>query len=108
MSQQHQKWLDLVKERMDQKGWNRSDLAQVAGVSPAMVTRLLNEGHGSDELKKHISDKLGIREPWELFEGSWAQKNHCGNSGLRILTKVIIPQKGKFGYAKSRISIQAS
>lgn len=70
MSQQHQKWLDLVKERMDQKGWNRSDLAQVAGVSPAMVTRLLNEGHGSDEFKKHISDKLGIREPWELFEGS--------------------------------------
>ena len=40
---------------------------QVAGVSPSMVTRLLNEGHGSDELKKHISDKLGIREPWELF-----------------------------------------
>ncbi|HEL1638196.1 helix-turn-helix transcriptional regulator [Streptococcus suis] len=69
MSQQHQKWLDLVKERMRQKGWNRSDLAQVAGVSSAMITRLLNEGHGSDDLKKHISDKLGIREPWELFEG---------------------------------------
>ncbi|AZR97006.1 helix-turn-helix domain-containing protein [Streptococcus suis] len=70
MSQQHQKWLDLVKERMQQKGWNRSDLAQVAGVSSAMITRLLNEGHGSDDLKKHISDKLGIREPWELFVGS--------------------------------------
>ncbi|CYV35459.1 helix-turn-helix transcriptional regulator [Streptococcus suis] len=69
MSQQHQKWLDLVKERMQQKGWNRSDLAQVAGVSSSMITRLLNEGHGSDDLKKHISDKLGIREPWELFEG---------------------------------------
>ncbi|HEM5195277.1 TPA: transcriptional regulator, partial [Streptococcus suis] len=50
--------------------WNRSDLAQVAGVSSAMITRLLNEGRGSDDLKKHISDKLGIREPWELFVGS--------------------------------------
>ncbi|CYU88617.1 phage protein [Streptococcus suis] len=38
MSQQHQKWLDLVKERMQQKGWNRSDLAQVAGVSSSMIT----------------------------------------------------------------------
>ncbi|HFX4175884.1 TPA: helix-turn-helix domain-containing protein [Streptococcus pyogenes] len=70
MSQQHQIWLDLIKKKMEQKGWNRSDLAQVAGVSAAMITRLLNEGHGSDEFKKHISDKLGIREPWELFEGN--------------------------------------
>lgn len=68
MSRQHQKWIELVEQKMKQKGWNRSDLAQVAGVSSAMITRLLNEGHGSDELKKHISDKLGIREPWELFE----------------------------------------
>ncbi|HEQ4428421.1 TPA: helix-turn-helix transcriptional regulator [Streptococcus pyogenes] len=68
MSQQHQIWIDLVKEKMSQKGWNRSDLAQVAGVSATMISRLLNEGHGSYEFKKHISDKLGIREPWELFE----------------------------------------
>lgn len=68
MSQQHQKWINLVEERMAEKGWNRSDLAQVAGVTPAMITRLMNKGHGSDELKKHISNKLGIREPWEKFE----------------------------------------
>lgn len=68
MSQQHQKWIDLVKGRMQQKGWSRSDLAQVAGVSPAMITRLLKEGHGSDEFKLLISKKLNIREPWEEYE----------------------------------------
>ncbi|MGV3027906.1 helix-turn-helix domain-containing protein [Streptococcus hyovaginalis] len=68
MSQQHQKWLELVKQKMQQKGWSRSDLAQVAGVSPAMITRLLKEGHGSDEFKLLISKKLNIREPWEEYE----------------------------------------
>lgn len=68
MSTQQQIWLALVKEKMAQEKWNRSDLAQVAGVSPAYITRLLNDGYGSDRFKKHISDKLGIREPWELFE----------------------------------------
>lgn len=65
MSQQHQKWIELVKQKMQEKGWSRSDLAQVAGVSPAMITRLLKEGHGSDEFKLLISKKLNIREPWE-------------------------------------------
>ncbi|HEL2551262.1 helix-turn-helix domain-containing protein [Streptococcus suis] len=68
MSQQHQKWLELVAQKMQQKGWSRSDLAQVAGVSPAMITRLLKEGHGSDEFKLLISKKLNIREPWEEYE----------------------------------------
>ncbi|MFW5458155.1 helix-turn-helix domain-containing protein [Streptococcus hyovaginalis] len=68
MSQQHQKWLELVKQKMQEKGWSRSDLAQVAGVSPAMITRLLKEGHGSDEFKLLISKKLNIREPWEEYE----------------------------------------
>lgn len=68
MSQQHQKWLELVAQKMQQKGWSRSDLAQVAGVSPAMITRLLKEGHGSDEFKLLISKKLNIRESWEEYE----------------------------------------
>ncbi|MDY4510764.1 helix-turn-helix domain-containing protein [Streptococcus hyovaginalis] len=68
MSQQHQKWLELVKQKMQEKGWSRSDLAQVAGVSPAMITRLLKQGHGSDEFKLLISKKLNIREPWEEYE----------------------------------------
>lgn len=68
MSLQHQKWLTLVQEKMIQKGWSKSDLAQVCGVSPAMITRLLKEGYGSDSFKLLVSKKLGIRESWEEFE----------------------------------------
>lgn len=68
MSQQHQKWLELVKQKMEQKSWSKSDLAQVCGVSPAMITRLLNEGHGSDNFKLLVSKKLNIRESWTTLE----------------------------------------
>ncbi|MDQ0222019.1 transcriptional regulator [Streptococcus moroccensis] len=68
MSQQHQKWIDLVIQKMNERRWTKSDLAQVIGVSAPMITRLLNDGHGSDNLKLAVSKKLGIREPWEEFE----------------------------------------
>ena len=68
MSQQHKKWIDLVKQRMEEKGWNRSDLATVVGVSPATITLLLKEGRGSDGLKLRINKKLRINESWEKFE----------------------------------------
>ncbi|MGV3353276.1 transcriptional regulator [Streptococcus orisratti] len=68
MSQQHQKWIDLVKKRLHERGWSRSDFAIVLGVSPAMVTRLLKEGHGSDDLKLKVNKKLRISESWESFE----------------------------------------
>lgn len=70
MSQQHQKWIELVKQKMDKKSWSKSDLAQVCGVTPAMITRLLKDGHGSDAFKLLVSKKLGIHEPWEEFEGN--------------------------------------
>ena len=68
MSLQHKKWIALVQEKMSQKGWSKSDLAQVCGVSSAMITRLLKEGYGSDSFKLLVSKKLGIREPWNDFE----------------------------------------
>lgn len=68
MSQQHQKWIDLVKKRLHERGWSQSDFAIVLGVSPAMVTRLLKEGHGSDDLKLKVNKKLRISESWESFE----------------------------------------
>lgn len=70
MSLQHQKWLTLVQEKMKHKNWSKSDLAQVCGVSPAMIARLLKEGHGSDDFKLTVSKKLGIREPWEQFKNN--------------------------------------
>ncbi|WP_317334411.1 transcriptional regulator [Streptococcus orisratti] len=68
MSQQHQKWIDLVNKRLHERGWSRSDFAIVLGVSPAMVTRLLKEGHGSDDLKLRVNKKLKISESWESLK----------------------------------------
>lgn len=60
MSLQHQKWLTLVQEKMKHKNWSKSDLAQVCGVSPAMITRLLKEGYGSDSFKLLVSKNLAF------------------------------------------------
>lgn len=68
MSQQHKKWLDLVEQRLDEKSWSRSDLAIVVGVSPAMITKLLKTGQGSDELKLQVNRKLNISESWVNFK----------------------------------------
>ena len=68
MSQQHQKQIDLVKKRLHERGLSQSDFAIVLGVSPATVTRLLKEGHGSDGLKLKVNKKLRISESWESFE----------------------------------------
>lgn len=68
MSQQHRKWIELVKERIEQRGWSQTDLAIVVGVSPSAITQLLKDGKGSDDLKLRINKKLRINEPWEKFE----------------------------------------
>lgn len=68
MSQQHKKWLNLVEQRLDEKSWSRSDLAIVIGVSPAMITKLLKTGQGSDELKLQVNRKLNISESWVDFK----------------------------------------
>ena len=68
MSQQHRKWIELVKQRLDEKSWSRSDLAIVVGVSPAMITKLLKTGRGSDELKLQVNRKLNISESWVDFK----------------------------------------
>ena len=72
MSQQHRKWIDLVKERIEQRGWSQTDLAIVVGVSPSDITQLVKDGKGSDDLKPRINKKLRINESWEKFE---EQKN---------------------------------
>ena len=40
MSQQHRKWIELVKERIEKRGWSQTDLAIVVGVSPSASTQL--------------------------------------------------------------------
>lgn len=68
MSQQLRKWIELVKERIEKRGWSQTDLAIVVGVSPSAITQLLKDGKGSDDLKLRINKKLRINESWERFE----------------------------------------
>lgn len=68
MSQQHLKWIELVKEQIKKRGWSQTDLAIVVGVSPSAITQLLKDGKGSDDLKLRINKKLRINESWEKFE----------------------------------------
>ena len=68
MSQQHRKWIELVKERIEQRGCSPTDLAIVVGVSPSAITQLVKDGKGSDDLKLRINKKLRINESWEKFE----------------------------------------
>ena len=68
MSQQHRKWIELVKDQIEKRGWSQTDLAIVVGVSPSAITQLLKDGKGSDDLKLRINKKLRISESWERFE----------------------------------------
>lgn len=68
MSKQHQKWIEIVKNRIDKRGWSQTDLAIVVGVSPSAITQLFKNGKGSDDLKLRINKKLRISESWERFE----------------------------------------
>lgn len=70
MSQQHQKWIALVEQRLKEKNWSKADLTQAVGLrSQGTITDLLKTGKGSVDLKLRVSKILSIREPWEEFEG---------------------------------------
>ena len=68
MSQQHKKWIEIVKEKIKNRGWSQTDLAIVIGVSPSAITQLFKDGKGSDDLKLRINKKLRISESWGKFE----------------------------------------
>lgn len=68
MSQQHKKWIEIVKEKIKNRGWSQTDLAIVIGISPSAITQLFKDGKGSDDLKLRINKKLKISESWEKFE----------------------------------------
>nr|DAV12375.1 MAG TPA: Plasmid maintenance system antidote protein [Caudoviricetes sp.] len=68
MSQQHKKWIEIVKEKIRNRGWSQTDLAIVIGVSPSAITQLFKDRKGSDDLKLRINKKLRISESWEKFE----------------------------------------
>ena len=68
MKDQQKKWAKLAEASLKEKGWSKTDLAIVAGVTPPTITRLFKEGKGSDDLKLLIHKKLKLSESWEKLE----------------------------------------
>ena len=64
MSQQHQKWIQLVKEKLGSEGMTQTHLARACGVKKPTISELLKYGKGSDRLKNRVCDVLGIDETW--------------------------------------------
>ena len=64
MSQQHQKWIQLVKDKLNSEGMTQPHLARACGVKKPTISELLKYGKGSDRLKNRVCDVLGIDESW--------------------------------------------
>lgn len=89
MSQQHLKWIELVKERIEKRGWSQTDLSIVVGVSPSAITQLLKDGKGSDDLKLRINKKLRINQSWEKFEEQEKRMNELERTALNEVLRTV-------------------
>ena len=89
MSQQHRKWIELVKEHIEKRGWSQTDLAIVVGVSPSAITQLFKDGKGSDDLKLRINKKLRINESWEKFEEQEKRMNELERTALNEILRTV-------------------
>lgn len=68
MSQQHQKWIQLVKERLHDEQMTQTHLARACGVAKATISELLKYGKGSNKLKNKVCDVLHIDDSWTNLE----------------------------------------
>ena len=69
MNEQHQKWIQLVKDKLNTEGMTQTHLARACGVKKSTISELLKYGKGSDKLKNRVCDVLRIDETWvELGE----------------------------------------
>lgn len=64
MSQQHKKWIQLVKDKLNSEGMTQTHLARACGVKKPTISELLKYGKGSDRLKNRVCDVLDIDESW--------------------------------------------
>lgn len=78
MSQQHQKWIQIVKDKLNSEGMTQTHLARACGVKKPTISELLKYGKGSNKLKNRVCDVLGIDESWvdlgEQEEGNETKK----------------------------------
>ena len=106
MSQQHRKWIELVKERIEKRGWSQTDLAIVVGVSPSAITQLFKDGKGSDDLKLRINKKLRISESWEKFEEQEGKMEKIIAYSVEELYKKVAEQEKRISEIEMRLGIK--
>ena len=88
MSQQHQKWIQLVKTELNSKGMTQTHLARACGVKKPTISELLKYGKGSDKLKNRVCDVLGIDETWvDLGEQNMNEKKQNNDLIKEIIEK---------------------
>ncbi len=68
MSQQQKKWIQLVKDKLNEEQMTQTHLARACGVAKATISELLKYGKGSVRLKNKVSDILHIDESWTNLE----------------------------------------
>ena len=108
MSQQHREWIELVKERIEKRGWSQTDLSIVVGVSPSAITQLLKDGKGSDDLKLRINKKLRINQSWEKFEEQEKRMNELERTALNEILRTVTYIAEKLDELDSKISLNDS
>ena len=79
MSQQHQKWIQIVKDKLNSEGMTQTHLARACGVKNSTISELLKYGKGSDRLKNRVCDVLGINESWV----------DLGEQEIKLMEKII-------------------
>ena len=104
MSQQHREWIELVKERIEKRGWSQTDLSIVVGVSPSAITQLLKDGKGSDDLKLRINKKLRINQSWEKFEEQEKRMNELERTALNEILRTVTYIAEKVDEIDSKLS----
>ena len=108
MSQQHQKWIQLVKEKLSSEGMTQTHLARACGVKKPTISELLKYGKGSDRLKNRVCDVLGIDETWVVLGEQEIRMNELERTALNEILRTVTYIAEKLDELDSKISLSDS
>ena len=108
MSQQHQKWIQLVKEKLSSEGMTQTHLARACGVKKPTISELLKYGKGSDRLKNRVCDVLGIDETWVDLGEQEMRMNELERTALNEILRTVTYIAEKLDELDSKISLSDS
>ena len=107
MSQQHQKWIQLVKDKLNTEGMTQTHLARACGVKKPTISDLLKYGKGSIKLKNRVCDVLGIDETWvELGEQEGKLVEKIIAYSVEELYKKVAEQEKRISEIEMRLGIK--